>query len=197
MVHLSFIAVAALAIVSSLAPSAEACEGQCRIYPTKFLYEKYAPMIHERLASLPVDDRNRVAPKVSDILGELGGHDGVIADTIFSRFHKTCRQRPPRRSPTEVCGSAKSIACFAPWGHSMGVFDSVHAAVVKTLDEAFGGERSQVHQALVIDIREACPRQCGEWVEPFQTQMLKWEQMEHQSAYGNRTPNCSEGRLLY
>ncbi|KAG0083908.1 hypothetical protein BGZ92_010357 [Podila epicladia] len=162
MVHLPFIAVAALAIVSSLAPSVQACEGQCKIYPTKFLYEKYVPMIQQRLASLPVDDRNRLAPKVGDVLNSLRGNDGVIADTIFSRFRNSCRDKAPHRSPDEVCGSAKSIACFAPWGHTKSVFDSVHAAVVEKLDEA------------------------------FQTLMLKWEQTEHRSAYGNRTPNCSK-----
>ncbi|KAG0016226.1 hypothetical protein BGZ82_001168 [Podila clonocystis] len=146
--------------------SSSANEGQCKIYPTKFLYEKYAPMIQERLASLPASDRNRVTPKVSWILGSLRGDNGVIAESIFSVFHKGCRDRPPRRSPDEVCGSAKSIACFAPWGHKQSVFDSAHAAVVKALGRAFEGESGNVQQALVTDIREACPSQCGGWVAP-------------------------------
>ncbi|KAF9374638.1 hypothetical protein CPC16_001150 [Podila verticillata] len=154
----------------------------------------------ERLSSLPTGDRNRVAPNFSQVLSRLqGDDDGVIAKTIFSRFHKNCRDKPPRRSPHEVCGSAKSIACFAPWGHTHSVFDSVHEAVVKTLRDALKGEsgNSAVHKALVTDIRKACPSQCGGWVEPFQTLMLKWEQTEHYNAYGNRTPNCSKDSLAF
>ncbi|KAF9205085.1 hypothetical protein BGZ59_000690 [Podila verticillata] len=180
--------------------SSMAYAGPCKIYPTKFLYEKYALMIQERLSSLPTGDRNRVAPNISQVLSRLqGDDDGVIAKTIFSRFHKNCRDKPPRRSPHEVCGSAKSIACFAPWGHTHSVFDSVHEAVVKTLRDALKGEsgNSAVHKALVTDIRKACPSQCGGWVEPFQTLMLKWEQTEHYNAYGNRTPNCSKDSLAF
>lgn len=117
----------------------------------------------------PTGDRNRVAPNIYQVLSRLqSDDDGVIAKAIFSRFYKNCRDKPPHRSPDEVCGSAKSIACFAPWGHTHSVFDSVHAAVVKTLRDALKGEsrNSAVHKALVTDIRKACPALCGGWVEP-------------------------------
>ncbi|KAF9417511.1 hypothetical protein BGZ94_009955 [Podila epigama] len=199
MVRLSFIAVSALAVASIFAPSVQACEGECKIYPTKFLYQRYLPMVRQGLASLPAQDRNRVEPALRQALSQLRGDDGVIANAIFSRFHKNCHDKPPRRSPDEVCGSAKSIACFAAWDHDQSIFQSVHEAVVGTLETALRDERGNaaVQQALVTDIQNACPGQCESWVQPFQTLMLKWEQREHYNIYGNRTPNCSKGRLAY
>jgi len=141
-------------------------ESECRIYPVKYLVDKYSALIQERLASLPVDDRKRVQGEANDAISELKGRGGAIDDAIFSVFHSNCDDKPPHRSPDEVCGSAKSIACFAPWDHRMSVLNSVHQSVVKVLKDSFKNENAQVQQALVTDVKNACPGQCKAWVEP-------------------------------
>ncbi|KAG0052605.1 hypothetical protein BGZ83_002375 [Gryganskiella cystojenkinii] len=195
MVRISFLFASTLALASFLVPTIHACESECRIYPVKFLVEKYSALIQERLASLPADDRNRVLDATNSAIGKLKGRGGAIDSTIFSVFRSNCKDKPPHRSPDEVCGSAKSIACFAPWDHKRSVFDSVHQSVVKVLKNSLKGESAQVQKALVQDVEDACPNECGAWVEPFQNMMLHWEQKEHSDVYGDRTPNCSKGRL--
>ncbi|GJJ71375.1 hypothetical protein EMPS_03725 [Entomortierella parvispora] len=197
MVRLSFFIASTFALATFLVPAAYACESECRIYPVKFLVEKYTAMIEERLASLPSNDRNRVQGKTNAALSKLKGRGGTIDSAIFSVFHSTCQAKPPHRSPDELCGSAKSIACFAPWDHRNSVLNSVHQSVVKVLENSFKDENADVQQALVIDVQNACPSHCNAWVEPFQIMMLQWEQREHRKAYGDRTPNCSNGRLGY
>ncbi|KAF9215464.1 hypothetical protein BGZ59_001284 [Podila verticillata] len=128
---------------------------------------------------------------------KLKGRGGAIDSAIFSVFHSNCQDRPPNRSPDELCGSAKSIACFAPWDHKQSVLTSVHQAVVRRLTNSFEGENAQVQKALVEDVKDACPNECKSWVDPFQTMMLHWEQKEYHDVYGDRTPNRSKGRLGY
>ncbi|KAG0371701.1 hypothetical protein BGX24_001305 [Mortierella sp. AD032] len=197
MVRFTLLATSALAIASFLTPTAFACERECRIYPVKFLVEKYTSVIQHQLTTLPTADRARAEQITHKVIADLSGRDGAIDEAIFSVFHKNCNDKPPHRSPDEICGSAKSIACFAPWGHRESVFGSVHDAVVDVMTENFGRENQQVQKAMIADVKAACPGQCKEWENPFQTMMLQWEQREHHNVYGTRAPNCAKGRLAY
>ncbi|KAF9908615.1 hypothetical protein EC991_009642 [Linnemannia zychae] len=197
MVRFTLLATSALAIASFLTPTAFACESECRIYPVKFLVERYTSVIQQQLATLPTADRARAEPISRKAINELSGRGGAIDEAIFSVFRKNCHDKPPRRSPDELCGSAKSIACFAPWGHRDGVFDMVHDAVVDVMRDSFGRENQQVQRAMIANVEAACPGQCKEWVAPFQTLMLQWEQKEHHNIYGAKTPNCAKGRLAF
>ncbi|KAG0252714.1 hypothetical protein BG011_006834 [Mortierella polycephala] len=199
MVRISFLAVSAVAIVSLFTSSVNACERDCRKYPVQYLVEKYSDILKERVASLPPSvDRTRVAAKTKEVLKKLQGRRGTIDNAIFSTFRSNCEYKPPHRSPDEICGSAKSIACFAPWNHRESVFVKVHTAVVNELKRSFANEKDQrVRRAMVNDVAATCPRKCGSWLQPFQDMMLRWEQREHKDAYGNRVPNCLKGRLGY
>ncbi|KAH7045641.1 hypothetical protein BKA57DRAFT_515997 [Linnemannia elongata] len=197
MVRFTLLSTSALAIASFLAPTAFACEGECRLYPVKFLVERYATVIDHQLATLPTADRARAETLSHRAIASLSGREGAIDEAIFSVFRKNCHDKPPRRSPDELCGSAKSIACFAPWGHRDGVFDMVHDVVVNVMKKTYGGENAMVQKAMVAGVKAACPGECKGWEEPFQKLMLGWEQREHHNVYGARTPNCAKGRLAY
>ncbi|KAG0285576.1 hypothetical protein BGZ96_010195 [Linnemannia gamsii] len=197
MVRFTLLATSALAIASFLTPTAFACESECRIYPVKFLVERYSSVIEHQLATLSTADRARARAISYRAINSLSGRGGAIDDAIFSIFRKNCHDKPPRRSPNELCGSAKSIACFAPWGHRDGVFDTVHDAVVDVMRDEFKHENNVIRKAMVAGVQGACPGQCKEWEEPFQRLMLGWEQREHHNVYGARTPNCDTGRHAY
>lgn len=64
----------------------------------------------------------------------------------------------------------------------------VHEAVVDVMKKTYGGENAMVQKAMVTGVQAACPGECKGWEEPFQKLMLGWEQMEHHSVYGARTP---------
>ncbi|KAF9379467.1 hypothetical protein CPB97_008939, partial [Podila verticillata] len=49
----------------------------------------------------PVQDLSNQVPLRKSYSRLQGDDDGVIAKTISSRFHKNCRDKPPRRSPDE------------------------------------------------------------------------------------------------
>ncbi|KAF9125855.1 hypothetical protein BGX30_000262 [Mortierella sp. GBA39] len=197
MVRFTLFTTSALAIASFLAPTAFACESECRIYPVKFLVERYSTVIGHQLATLPTADRARAETLSHRAITSLSGRGGAIDEAIFSVFHKNCHDKPPRRSPDEICGSAKSIACFAPWGHRDGVFDMVHDAVVDVMRTTYRRENAMVQKAMVAGVEAACPGECKGWEAPFQKLMLGWEQREHHNVYGTRTPNCAKGRLAY
>ncbi|KAF9928601.1 hypothetical protein FBU30_002276 [Linnemannia zychae] len=196
MVRISLLATLAIAI-ASFAPTALACESECRIYPVKFLVERYASVIQRQLDSLPSSDRARASPISAQAIRKLSGRGGAIDGAIFAVFHKNCRDKPPYRSPDELCGSAKSIACFAPWDHRSSVFGMVHEAVLRVMRQHFASENQSVRSAMIDGVAAACPGQCKEWEGPFQQMMLGWEQKEHRDKYGARTPNCEKGRLGY
>ncbi|KAF9134438.1 hypothetical protein BGW39_007053 [Mortierella sp. 14UC] len=144
MVRFTLLATSALFIASFLTPTAFASESECRVYPVKFLVERYSSVIQHQLATLPTADRARAELISHKAINKLSGRDGAIDEAIFSVFRKNCHDKPPRRSPDELCGSAKSIACYAPWDHREGVFDMVHDAVVDVMRESFGRENQQL-----------------------------------------------------
>ncbi|KAF9318357.1 hypothetical protein BG003_011370 [Podila horticola] len=105
-------------------------------------------------------------------LYKLQGGDNVIESAIFDKFRGSCvKPGEGCQSPDEFCGSAKAIACFAPWGHRESVFDSVHAAVMKVLRSTYANQSTEVQAAMIQDI------------------MLAWEQREHPRQY-KVMPNC-------
>ncbi|KAF9115079.1 hypothetical protein BGX27_009002 [Mortierella sp. AM989] len=168
--------------------------GECRKYPVQFLADKYSELLNSHLDNLSSRDRNHARSLVNKAINRIQGRHGVIDDAIFSRFHSNCHDKPPHRSPDEICGSAKSIACFAPWGHRESLFDNVHEAVVDVLKSTFRGESEEIRNELVDSIEEACPGDCKSWEQPFQRLMLTWEEREHHNLYKGKLPNCVKGR---
>lgn len=128
-----------------------------RDVPVKFLVDKYTEILQDRLRSLPAGNRRHEALTNKAI----DRFQDVIDDLIFSWFHSNCYDK----LPDEICGSAKSIVCFVPWGHSNSVFDGVHAKVVHMLEQVFRGESSteKVKQAIVVGVRGHCPGECKDW----------------------------------
>lgn len=110
------------------------------------------------------------------------GRDNVIDKTIFDKFQGPCADAPGQRSPNELCGSAKSIACFAPWGHENSVFDLVHANFVKSVRNSYRMQAAEVRAVMVDGLKKFCPVNCEDWILSFQTIMLP-----HQY---RMTPNC-------
>ncbi|KAK3825573.1 MAG: hypothetical protein J3Q66DRAFT_365332 [Benniella sp.] len=177
MVRIGLLTTSALAVASLLVPIIHACEHECRAYPVEFLVEKYTEVLHHQLGSLPVSENGRYKAEALTNQAVDRLHD-VIDSSIFSRFHTNCHDKPPRRSPDEICGSAKSIACFAPWGHRNSVFDGVHSKVVRIVEETFRGDK-QLKGTVGEGVKSYCPGQCKDWEKPFQELMLKWEEKEH------------------
>ncbi|KAF9100037.1 hypothetical protein BGX29_006844, partial [Mortierella sp. GBA35] len=57
MVRITLLTATIFTIASFLSPTTFACESECRIYPVKFLVEKYAGLIQNHLNTLPTADR--------------------------------------------------------------------------------------------------------------------------------------------
>ncbi|KAG0057241.1 hypothetical protein BGZ83_000654 [Gryganskiella cystojenkinii] len=184
-----------LAIVASCAGLVyvHACEEECRGDPVTFLTKKYEAIL-EHQASMISDPKLADASRklIPEVMSQLEGPDHVVDSTIFDLFRGTCPNPPGARDPTEFCGSAKAVACFAPWGHENGVFDNVHQAVLKVVEEVYkesAQENPEVQAAMVKGVKDFCPVNCDDWIEPFQNIMLVWEQREHPHQY-KVTPNC-------
>ncbi|KAF9954998.1 hypothetical protein BGZ72_004121 [Mortierella alpina] len=195
MVRVTVLTTFAVVILAAFfTPVAQACEGDCRNHPIAFLKGKYTALLEKNLNTLPAEQRD-VASTLKNVATARMGK--VIDRTIFSVYHANCKHSPPRRPPSEICGSAKSIACHAAWDKSHSVFASTHKAVMKILEEVYQGESEQIRQVTVENVRAECPDHCWDWVQSFQDLMLRWEQREHPDAYGNTLPNCQEGHLGY
>ncbi|CAO3569087.1 unnamed protein product [Mortierella alpina] len=195
MVRVTFLTASMVVTLAAFfAPVAQACEGDCRNHPITFIKDKYKTLLEKNLNPLPATERDH-AIKLKDYATARMGK--VIDKAIFSVYRANCNHEPPRRPPSEICGSAKSIACNAAWDKSHSVFASTHKAVLSILEQTFQGESEQVRQAMVENVRTACPANCWDWVRPFQDLMLRWEQREHPDAYGNTLPNCEKGYLRY
>ncbi|KAG0321328.1 hypothetical protein BGZ97_011643 [Linnemannia gamsii] len=126
---------------------------------------------------------------INSTVSNLIGRDNVIDKTIFDKFRGNCPAKPGQRSPDEFCGSAKSIACFAAWGHKNSVFDLVHAKVVESVRNSYRRQSAEVKTFMVDGLEKFCPVNCKDWIEPFQYIMLTWEQREHPHQY-RAAPNC-------
>ncbi|KAG0307059.1 hypothetical protein BGZ98_001153 [Dissophora globulifera] len=154
-----------------------------------FLVKRYQALLEDQAESLSDPRQSATAKRlIPRVTSQLSGYNKVIDKTIFNKFRGSCVP-PGKREPTELCGSAKSIACYAPWGHRQGVLDSVHAAVVRTVRQVYGNQESAIREAMIEGFASYCPRKCRDWVQPFQYIMLVWEQREHPRQY-KVTPNC-------
>ncbi|KAF9113639.1 hypothetical protein BGX27_001114 [Mortierella sp. AM989] len=149
----------------------QACEKACRGDPVEFLKKRYEAVLKHQAEKL-VDPKAIAASKklIPKVASRLSGRGKVIDKTIFDKFRGPCEHDAGKRSPDEFCGSAKSIACFAPWGHKDSVLDSVHRAVVKTIRQVYENENSEVKEVMVDGIADFCPQNCHDWVEPESTQ---------------------------
>ncbi|KAF9084854.1 hypothetical protein BGX29_007936 [Mortierella sp. GBA35] len=151
---------------------------------------KYQTILEHQASTLT--DKNAAANARKLIRGavsKLTGKYNVIDRAIFNKFRGNCPAKPGQRSPDEFCGSAKSIACFAAWGHVDSVFDTVHKAVVASVRNSYKAQSPQVRAAMVDGLDRTCPENCDDWIVPFQNIMLVWEQREHPKQYPT-TPNC-------
>jgi len=100
-------------------------------------------------------------------MSKITGRNGVVDSTIFKLFRGPCANDAGQRAPSEFCGSAKSIACFAPWGHSKGVFDNVHKAVLNAIKNVYKDENyPEIQAAMVEGVSNFCPVNCDDWVVP-------------------------------
>ncbi|KAF9382324.1 hypothetical protein CPB97_007222 [Podila verticillata] len=173
--------------------SVQACENKCREDPVTFLTKKYEAVLQYQANTLmTAQAKSQGSILIDQVLYKLQGKNNVIDSTIFGKFRGPCVEPGVGlRSPEEFCGSAKAIACFAPWGHRESVFDSVHAAVVDVLRATYKNQTPLVWAAMVDGVDKFCPDNCQDWVAPFQNIMLVWEQREHPHQY-NVTPNCLE-----
>ncbi|KAF9438448.1 hypothetical protein BGZ76_007841 [Entomortierella beljakovae] len=167
----------------------QACESACRGDPVKFLSNHYSAVLDRQAGKLNPDDAKLSRKLNHKVVSKLVGRGKVIDETIFDKFRGPCANDPGKRAPEEFCGSAKAIACFAPWGHKDSVLDMVHKSVVDTIRKVYDDESKQIKEVMIDSVKDFCPDNCQDWVEPFQQIMLVWEQREHPAQY-KVTPNC-------
>lgn len=142
-------------------------EKECRGDPVEFLTKKYQAILEHQLTKLTgvnaVNAKKLIAPTVD----KLTGRNNVIDKTIFDKFRGPCAAKPGLRDPDEFCGSAKSIACLAAWGHKNSVFDLVHAKVVDSVRNSYRRESAEVRAIMVDGLEKFCPVNCmKDWIEP-------------------------------
>ncbi|KAG0212918.1 hypothetical protein BGX28_005380 [Mortierella sp. GBA30] len=170
-----------------------ACEEACRGDPVTYLSKRYAAVLDYQAKKIADPEISHLAKKqIPRIVSRIDGRDRIIDKTIFDKFAGPCEHLPGLRNPEEFCGSAKSIACFAPWDHRDSVFQMVHKAVMTAVKDVYGplSKRHQdIKEEMIEGVAEFCPHNCQDWVEPFQHIMLVWEQREHAHKY-RVTPNC-------
>ncbi|KAF9201401.1 hypothetical protein BGZ49_008353 [Haplosporangium sp. Z 27] len=187
MTRLAFVLLA-IAVSCIGVSKVQACESACRSDPVAFLSKRYQALLEDQANKLGFSDAETATRLLPQVTSRLQGRGNVIDRTIFDRFRGSC-DGPGERDPEELCGSAKSIACFAPWGHEDSVFDSVHHAVVEAARKVYQNRGSEIKKFMVDGVADFCPENCQGWVEPFQDIMLAWEQREHPDEYPT-TPNC-------
>ncbi|KAG0293060.1 hypothetical protein BGZ96_003389 [Linnemannia gamsii] len=162
----------------------------CRGDPVEFLSKKYQAILKHQANKLTGVNAVNAKKLIQPTVDKLVGRHRVIDKTIFDKFRGNCPAKPGHRSPDEFCGSAKSIACFAAWGHKDSVFDLVHAKVVESVRQSYRRQSAEVRAVMVDGLEKFCPVNCmNDWIEPFQQIMLVWEQREHPKQYPT-TPNC-------
>ncbi|KAF9576012.1 hypothetical protein EC968_000572 [Mortierella alpina] len=185
-----------VAVLSLLGLSyVDACEDECRSEPVSYLTGRYENTLIELTDE--IEDPNIAAlakEQISDLVQKLDGRNNVIDKTIFRTFRGPCLHGPGQRSPDELCGSAKSIACFAAWDHEpKSVLLMVHDAVIHAVRKHYASLSQQypeIDEVVVRGLEKYCPEKCQAWVGEFQTIMLAWEQEEHSEVYGSKVPNC-------
>ncbi|KAG0076461.1 hypothetical protein BGZ90_008663 [Linnemannia elongata] len=139
----------------------------CRADPVKFLTKKYEAILEHQAAKLAGVNAVNAKKLIKPAVDKLIGRNNVIDKTIFDKFRGNCPAKPGQRSPDEFCGSAKSIACFAAWGHKNSVFDLVHAKVVESVRNSYRKQSAEVRAVMVDGLDKFCPVNCMEdWIEP-------------------------------
>lgn len=145
----------------------EPLENKCREDPVAFLTKKYEAVLQQQAKTLMnAQEKDQGKKLIHKVLSKIHGRNKAIDSTIFNKFRGTCAD-PGLRPPDEFCGSAKAIACFAPWGHRESVFDSVHAAVVDVLRATYEKRSPEVQAAMVDGVDNYCPDNCQDWVQPY------------------------------
>ncbi|KAI1316278.1 hypothetical protein EDD11_010186 [Mortierella claussenii] len=180
----------AIVVVFSSIPSSNACESGCREESVKFLAAKYAKLLHNQVQLIQNPQQAQESTElISKAILPLQWYDGPISQVIFSTFKGSCPHAPGWRTPEELCGSAKSIACHAAWDHQNSVLRMAHDAAVQHIRKVYAGQSSAVQDVMVNQVAAYCPNNCKDWVEPFQGLMLEWELEDHRDEY-EEMPNC-------
>ncbi|KAI8605207.1 hypothetical protein EDD21DRAFT_160484 [Dissophora ornata] len=139
----------------------QACEDACRGDPVKYLVEKYEAVLLQQANTLSNPQFSNIAKRlIPRVTSQLQGRGHAIDKAIFSNFRGPCANQPGERGPDEFCGSAKSIACFAAWGHRRSVFDSVHAAVVNTVSRTYDRQSPEIRAAMIDGVGDFCLENC-------------------------------------
>ncbi|KAF8946289.1 hypothetical protein BGZ47_000896 [Haplosporangium gracile] len=145
----------------------QACEEGCRRDPVEFLTKKYQAILEHQATKLTGVNAVNAKKLIKPTVDNLTGRKNVIDKAIFDKFRGNCPAPPGQRSPDEFCGSAKSIACFAAWGHENSVFDLVHAKVVASVRNSYRNQSEEVQAVMVDGLEKFCPVNCMEdWIEP-------------------------------
>ncbi|KAG0363096.1 hypothetical protein BGX24_004987 [Mortierella sp. AD032] len=144
----------------------QACEEACRGDPVKYLTKRYQAILERQADTLTGVNAVNAKKLIQPTVAMLTGRDHIIDKTIFDKFRGNCPLKAGKRTPDEFCGSAKSIACFAAWGHKNSVFDSVHAKVVATVRNSYRKQDPKVRAVMVDGLDKFCPDNCKDWIEP-------------------------------
>lgn len=143
----------------------EACRGDA----VTFLTKKYQAVLEHQASTISNPQLVAASRKlIPQVMSEIRGSNRVMDMTIYNMFRGAC-SKPGLRCPTEFCGSAKSIACFAPWDLDNGVFEHVYEAVLKVVKEVYKKEAEQnleVQAAMIEGVQNFCPVNCDDWVMP-------------------------------
>ncbi|KAF9968801.1 hypothetical protein BGZ70_005605 [Mortierella alpina] len=149
----------------------DACEKACRGDPVTYLTDRYKTLLKDQTDKIKDPKTAALAKKqIPELIKKINGRNKVIDKTIFDTFRGPCANAPGQRRPDELCGSAKSIACFAPWGHRpKSVLQMVHDAVtlaVKGHYAPLSQQYPEVNEVVVRGLERSCPKNCQGWVGP-------------------------------
>ncbi|CAO3574992.1 unnamed protein product [Mortierella alpina] len=149
----------------------DACEKACRGDPVTYLTDRYKVVLNDQTDKIKDPKTAAVAKKqIPELIKLIDGRGKVIDKTIFDTFRGPCANKPGQRRPDELCGSAKSIACFAAWGHSpKSVLQMVHDAVTLAVRKHYAPLSQQypeINKVVVRGLEQFCPENCQGWVQP-------------------------------
>ncbi|KAF9363778.1 hypothetical protein BGX34_003326 [Mortierella sp. NVP85] len=167
----------------------QACEGECRKIPTANLQKKYEKILNDQANTLSVSDSKKAKKLISKV---TTGLDKSFSKLIFmGKFRGTCA-KIGNRPPTEICGSAKSVACHAKWNIQDSWLVDVQKLVGDRVEQVYGTQKKVIRDAMIKNVKNYCPKNkaCKSWEKEFEAMMLGFEKQEHQKEYGNKYPNC-------
>ncbi|KAF9974282.1 hypothetical protein BGZ75_000909, partial [Mortierella antarctica] len=142
----------------------------CRGDPVTYLTKRYEAILKDQTDKIKDPSTAALAKEqIAEVIEKLDGRGHVIDKTIFDTFRGPCANGPGQRSPDELCGSAKSIACFAAWDHKpRSVLRMVHDAVtiaVKRHYAPLSQQHPEINEIVVQGLQKFCPKNCQDWIQ--------------------------------